>query len=105
LYLSLEDDETLIAEKLEMLRDNRPSPGEQDDFCLMFQTSGLDGNLLETLHKWAEVYPSTRLIVTRLWPFFSKPDTRENGSQMRALLKGYRRLGNFVMSTSPPDNT
>jgi hypothetical protein len=31
---------------------------------------------------------------SRLWPFFSKPDTRENGSQMRALLKGYRRLVN-----------
>jgi hypothetical protein len=31
---------------------------------------------------------------TRLWPFFSKPDTRENGSEMRALLKGYRRIGN-----------
>ena len=43
--------------------------------------------------------------VTRLWPFFSKPDTRENGSQIRALLKGNRRLGNFVISASPPDFT
>jgi len=25
---------------------------------------------------------------TRLWPFFSKPDARQNGSQMKALLKG-----------------
>jgi hypothetical protein len=34
---------------------------------------------LELLKK--QVFP-------RLWPFFSKPDSRENGSQIRALLKG-----------------
>src|SRR5687768_4968805 len=42
---------------------------------------------------------------TRLWPFFSEPHTRQNGSQLRALLRDYRGLENFVMFTSPPDFT
>src|SRR5918992_4273509 len=36
----------------------------------------------QALHHFLADSPS------RLWPFFSKPDSRENGSQIRALLKG-----------------
>jgi RecA-family ATPase len=79
LYLSLEDDETLMEEKLEMLRGDSPSHGEQDDFCLMFKTSGMDGDLLETLEKWAKVYPSTRLIVIDLLAKI-KPKTVQRGT-------------------------
>ena len=32
---------------------------------------------------------------TRRWPFFSEPDIRENGSQMRALLRGVEEAREF----------
>ena len=64
LYLSLEANEALMQDKLEMLQGEHT--GVPDDFCLMFQTSGMDGDLLETLERWAQTYPTTRLIVIDL---------------------------------------